>query len=177
MLFLLDIFYPLLDLAPDVDPQQEFVLRLLGSLVYHGDSGSFWFLVVIDLVVLLIISVFILSFEPTQYSSFLKFLFVSKILAAYFFWLIASNPNGIVGGCRICFLVNYLYYMIYYILILIVVSLGCAQVSKMIRLKQQEKMAQETIPEIEVTCPHCHALYHSSVSFCLNCNQNINLSN
>lgn len=169
-LYLFGIFNPLLEFTVSVDPQQETVLRFLASFAYHGDLYVFWRLVVIDVVILILFSGVILWSEPNQFKSFTKAVVVGKFLVAYFFWLIATDPSESSTGCRFCFLINYLNYMLYYFLIISVLLIGFAQLNHVIEAKRHKENALESPPQVDVACPHCHAIYHSSVSFCVKCN-------
>jgi len=170
VLFLLNSF----SLFPDFEIQttmQKNVIAFLGIYCYHGDFYSFWQMVIISSIFILIVSTTLITLTKNEYLNLIKYILLFQGLIHYFFWVFIHKYSPTFENQL---LPDFYYSILYlfgiqiaeFILIWAIYTL----ISKFSKKKNKKDGEMQIV---SYKCPNCGKIFQSNVSFCSSCLRDI----
>jgi len=165
-LFLMNSFSLGSDFATQTTMQKNAII-FLGTYCYHGDFYSFWQMVIISFVLLLITSTTLIILTKNEYLNYIKYILFLQGLIHYFFWVFIHKYSSTFENQ----LIPNFYYSILYLLLIQIVEFIIIWVIYTIILKFSKKNNKNKweMQVVSYKCPNCGKIFQSNVSFCSIC--------
>ena len=172
-LIIFELFYPEIDLVPNLEVLDVLLIRFLSSYCYYAFLTSFW----VHLVIHSILFVFILSFLIIKFPNQLKRFCIQWAglygIFHYLFWIFAENPRNQENIPNIPLQSNFLILYLIFFSINLGICLLFLILTKFRKKNLGSRTEKKQLPSTIFECPHCSTKFYSHIQYCSACKKKI----